>query len=155
MKSLKASSPIIVTGKLSIWLGIITDADKPIYFSIFILALQQFDGNIIGPKILGESTGISSFWVIFSITLFGGLWGVPGMIVGVPLFAVFYAILKTIITTKLSQKALPATTDDYINVDYINEENKEFIELKTEDVKNIELKQKKERSKKNKSKTKN
>ena len=128
---------------------------KSVYFSIFILALQQFDGNIIGPKILGESTGISSFWVIFSITLFGGLWGVPGMIVGVPLFAVFYAILKTIITTKLSQKALPATTDDYINVDYINEENKEFIELKTEDVKNIELKQKKERSKKNKSKTKN
>ena len=75
---------------------------KSLYFAIFILALQQFDGNILGPKILGEYTGISSFWVIFSITLFGGLWGFTGMVIGVPVFAVFYSILKTALVTKHS-----------------------------------------------------
>lgn len=113
-----------------------------LYFAIFILALQQFDGNILGPAILGESTGISSFWVIFSITLFGGLWGVTGMIVGVPLFAVFYAIIKTILTTKLSKKELPTETCKYVSVDYINTETNEFIDLLPESVKAKELKEK-------------
>ena len=62
-----------------------------LYFIIFIFVLQQFDGNILGPKILGDSTGLGSFWVIFSITLFGGLFGIIGMVIGVPVFAVFYA----------------------------------------------------------------
>lgn len=115
---------------------------QSVYFAIFILALQQFDGNILGPKILGESTGISSFWVIFSITLFGGLWGVTGMIVGVPLFAVFYAIIKTILETKLTKKELPKDTDEYIKLDYINEENNNFIALKPESIKYAELKEK-------------
>ncbi len=115
---------------------------QSVYFALFILALQQFDGNILGPKILGESTGISSFWVIFSITLFGGLWGVTGMIVGVPLFAVFYAILKTILVTKLSKKNLPSETDKYIVVDYIQTDNNEFIQLTPELVKQAELKEK-------------
>ncbi len=113
-----------------------------LYFAIFILALQQFDGNILGPAILGESTGISSFWVIFSITLFGGLWGVTGMIVGVPLFAVFYAIIKTILTTKLSKKELPTETRKYVSVDYINAETNEFIDLLPESVKAKESKEK-------------
>ena len=105
-----------------------------IYFLIFILLLQQFDGNILGPKILGESTGISSFWVIFSITLFGGLWGVPGMIVGVPLFAVMYAIIKTALEKKLSAKELPVETDEYIKVDYIDTENENnFVPLVYDD----------------------
>ena len=55
-----------------------------LYFLIFILLLQQFDGNILGPKILGDSTGLSSFMVIVAILLFGGLMGIPGMIIGVP-----------------------------------------------------------------------
>lgn len=63
-------------------------------FLVFIVFLQQLDGNIIGPKILGNTTGLSSFWVLFSILLFGGLWGVLGMIVGVPLFAVIYDIIR-------------------------------------------------------------
>lgn len=100
-----------------------------LYFALFVLALQQFDGNILGPAILGESTGISSFWVIFSITLFGGLWGVTGMIVGVPLFAVLYAIIKTALVTKLSKKDLPISTRKYINVDYIEENTNNFIDL--------------------------
>lgn len=102
-----------------------------IWFLLFILALQQFDGNFLGPMILGESTGISGFWVIFSITFFGGIWGVPGMIIGVPLFAVIYAIIKTTLETKLIQKKLPNVTDQYIYVDYIDESNEnEFVELK-------------------------
>ena len=71
--------------------------EKPIYcvyFLIFILVLQQLDGNVIGPKILGNSTGLSSFWVLFSILLFGGLWGIAGMIIGVPLFAVIYDVIR-------------------------------------------------------------
>lgn len=87
-----------------------------VYFAIFILVLQQFDGNIIGPWILGDSTGLSGFWVIFSITFFGGLWGVPGMIVGVPLFAVFYAAIKSIVETKLRKKQLPMETEEYVYV---------------------------------------
>lgn len=102
-----------------------------IWFLLFILALQQFDGNILGPMILGESTGISGFWVIFSITFFGGIWGVPGMIIGVPLFAVIYAIIKTALETKLTKKKLPMVTDQYIYVDYIDESKEnEFVDLK-------------------------
>ena len=69
---------------------------KALWFVLFVLVLQQADGNIIGPKILGNTTGLSSFWVLFAILLFGGLWGFAGMIVGVPLFAV---ICSTPITT--------------------------------------------------------
>lgn len=102
-----------------------------IWFLLFILALQQFDGNFLGPMILGESTGISGFWVIFSITFFGGIWGVPGMIIGVPLFAVVYAIIKTTLETKLTKKNLSMVTDDYIYVDYIDSQNdNEFVDLK-------------------------
>lgn len=65
-----------------------------LYFLIFIVVLQQLDGNVIGPKILGNTTGLSSFWVLFAILLFGGLWGIVGMVIGVPLFAVIYDIIR-------------------------------------------------------------
>ena len=67
---------------------------KALWFVRFVLVVQQVDGNIIGPKILGNTTGLSSFWVLFAILLFGGLWGFVGMIIGVPLFAVIYDVLK-------------------------------------------------------------
>ena len=70
---------------------------KALWFVLFVLVLQQVDGNIIGPKILGNTTGLSSFWVLFAILLFGGLWGFVGMIVGVPLFAVIYDIIKKLV----------------------------------------------------------
>ena len=70
---------------------------KALWFILFVLVLQQLDGNIIGPKILGNTTGLSSFWVLFSILLFGGLWGFVGMIVGVPLFAVIYDVIKKLV----------------------------------------------------------
>ena len=95
---------------------------------IFVLALKQFDGNILGPKILGDSTGVSGLWVIVSITFFGGIWGVPGMIIGVPLFAVLYAAVKTIIESKLEKIGLEKETDHYYNLDYIDEENNSYIQ---------------------------
>lgn len=91
-----------------------------IYFVIFVFLLQQLDGNVIGPKILGESTGLSGFWVIFSITIFGGLWGVPGMIIGVPVFAVIYAMTKRYTERKLKKKGLPIESDKYLNVKKID-----------------------------------
>ena len=84
-----------------------------LYFLIFILVLQQFDGNILGPKILGDSTGLPSFWVLFSILLFGGLFGFVGMIIAVPVFAVFYRLISEYICGMLRRKKLSARTDDY------------------------------------------
>lgn len=100
---------------------------KCIYFILFILVLQQVDGNFIGPKILGQSTGLSGFWVIFSITIFGGIMGVPGMIIGVPFFAVLYAMFKRLTNKLLLKKGLPSETSKYMNVDYIQEDNVTFV----------------------------
>lgn len=93
-----------------------------VYFLLFILILQQFDGNILGPKILGSSTGLTGFWVISSITLFGGLFGILGMIIGVPIFAVIYAAIRSLVNTSLQKKNLPYETKKYENLDYIDEE---------------------------------
>lgn len=73
---------------------------------LFVLVLQQVDGNIIGPKILGNTTGLSSFWVLFAILLFGGLWGFVGMIIGVPLFAVIYDVIKSWCSRPESQQQI-------------------------------------------------
>lgn len=86
---------------------------KCLYFVIFIIVLQQFDGNILGPYILGDSTGISSFWVIVAILVGGGLWGVWGMFVGVPLFACIYSALRKFTGYLLSQKGLPQDSKSY------------------------------------------
>jgi len=109
----------------SIILIFIVDPVHPlncVYFAIFILILQQFDGNFLGPKILGDSTGLTGFWVIFSITLFGGLWGVFGMIVGVPIFAVIYAAIRSMVDASLRKKKLPTESGKYINVCQVNDE---------------------------------
>ena len=91
---------------------------KAVLFVIFIVVLQQIDGNIIGPKILGDSTGLPGIWVIFSITVFGGLFGVFGMVIGVPVFSIIYAAIKTNIESKLKNKNMPTETDFYIKSDY-------------------------------------
>lgn len=92
---------------------------KCLYFIPFILVLQQLDGNVIGPKILGESTGLSSFWVIFSITIFGGVLGVPGMIIGVPFFAVIYAGVRHVVEKNLKKRGLPTASKLYLNVEKV------------------------------------
>ena len=79
---------------------------KCVYFIIFILILQQFDGNILGPKILGNTTHLSSFWVLFAILLFGGLFGIVGMVIGVPVFAFFYQLAREWILGRLKKQQL-------------------------------------------------
>lgn len=91
-----------------------------VYFVIFIFLLQQFDGNVLGPKILGDSTGLSGLWVITSITLFGGLFGIFGMIIGVPIFAVLYSAIKRIVNYNLNKRKLPTETSLYLNVGSID-----------------------------------
>lgn len=99
---------------------------KGVYFILFIIILQQIDGNIIGPKILGNSTGLSAFWVVFSILLGGGLFGFPGMILGVPVFAVIYYIISNYINRRLADKELPTDSYSYCSVTHLNYETAEF-----------------------------
>lgn len=98
----------------------LADPVKGIYFLIFILLLQQFDGNILGPKILGNSTGLSAFWVIVSILLGGGLFGIVGMLFGVPTFAVIYYIVKLLLDNRLEKKKLPTLSEDYNEESYVD-----------------------------------
>ena len=105
----------------SILLILIESPIKAVWFSLFVLGLQQLDGNIIGPKILGNHTGVSSFWVLFSILLFGGLWGLVGMIVAVPLFAVLYDLLKRLVRIGLAKNGCIDVLKRY-NEDYHKDE---------------------------------
>lgn len=98
---------------------LLADPKMGVYFIIFILALQQFDGNVLGPKILGNSTGLSAFWVVFSILIAGGLFGVPGMILGVPAFAVIYYIVDMLIDYRLEKRKLPTQTSAYDEYSYV------------------------------------
>lgn len=84
-----------------------------LYFIIFIFVLQQLDGNVIGPKILGNTTGVSSFWVLFAILLFGGMWGVVGMVIGVPLFVVIYDIIRKLVYRGLRKHKRESMITDY------------------------------------------
>lgn len=97
---------------------IVIDPIKCLTFILIIIVVQQLDGNVIGPKILGDTTGLSSFWVIFAITIFGSMMGIFGMFVGVPIFAVIYAAIKTFVNDRLARKHLPVNTSYYIDDDY-------------------------------------
>ena len=101
-----------------------------LYFVGLVLVLQQFDGNILGPKILGDSTGLSSFWVLFAILLFGGLWGFVGMIVAVPLTAVVFDLFSKFQCHFLRKKNLPQDTDDYMDLEKIDADSGRFIRQK-------------------------
>ncbi len=100
----------------------IEDPMKGVWFGLFVLALQQLDGNVIGPAILGDRTGLSSFWVLFAIILCGGLWGIAGMIICVPMFAVIYDTVKKLVRRGLQQKGQIEIWEHY-KADYPNEEN--------------------------------
>ncbi len=102
---------------------------KSIYFVIFILILQQFDGNILGPKILGDYTGLTSFMVIVAIMIGGGFFGFPGMLLGVPVFAVVHAGFWTVIGRQLKAKDLPDVEDAYVGIDKYDLDTKEAIPL--------------------------
>ncbi len=90
---------------------LVVDPIKALYFVIFIFILQQFDGNILGPKILGNATGVSGFWVVISILVFSAFFGVAGMIIGVPSFAVISMLISGKITSSLNKKGIDSDTD--------------------------------------------
>ena len=104
---------------------------QALYFVIFIIILQQIDGNILGPKILGNSTGLSSFWVMFAILIFGGLFGFVGMAIGVPLFAVIYSIVSEYINHLLKKRGLSEDTNDYRGDKRLDAETREFVHAET------------------------
>ena len=98
----------------------IEDPIKGLWFALFVLALQQLDGNVIGPAILGDRTGLSSFWVLFAIILCGGLWGIAGMIICVPMFAVIYDTVKKLVRRGLHKKGQIEIWEHY-KADYPDE----------------------------------
>lgn len=100
---------------------LLADPLQGLYFIIFIIIMQQIDGNIIGPKILGNTTGISEFWVTFALLLFGGIFGFLGMIIGVPAFAVVYYAVVQFMNKKLIKKGLPVESHLYRDSDNIQE----------------------------------
>ena len=98
----------------SAFLILLVDPLKCLYFVLFVLALQQLDGNVIGPAILGDSTGISSFWVIVSILVGGGFFGVLGMFLGVPAFAALQALVKFLVDRRLQKRGMPTDAASYV-----------------------------------------
>ena len=95
------------------FLILIVEPKKAIFLLIFIIVLQQFDGNILGPKILGDSTGLPGFWVLVSLIAFGGLFGFVGMVIAVPVFALVYSFTRDYVTSRLKKKNLPLSTEYY------------------------------------------
>jgi putative membrane protein len=98
-------------------------------FAIWILVLQQVDGNIIGPKILGQTTGLPSFWVLFSILLFGGLFGIVGMIIAVPTWAIIYRTIGRLAEHFLRKKGLEPDSKNYMDLDHIDEETRKYVKM--------------------------
>ncbi|MDO4356127.1 MAG: AI-2E family transporter [Clostridia bacterium] len=88
-------------------------------FAIMVLVLQQVDGNIIGPRVLGDSLGISPFWIMVSIIVGSGLFGFAGIVLGAPVFAVIYAVIRTVVDWRLTQKGLPTDTKLYRGDDVV------------------------------------
>ena len=99
---------------------LLVDPIKCLIFVIFVILLQQLDGNVIGPKILGNSVGINGFWVMFSIIVGAGFFGFWGMLLGVPVFVVIYAAINGCVTRKLKRSDLPWEIADYKDIDYID-----------------------------------
>ena len=111
---------------------LLSEPDRTLTFVIFIILLQQFDGNILGPKILGNSLGLSPFWIMFAIFLGGGMFNFVGMIAFVPLFAVLYAFVRDSVNQRLSQKHLPVSSDAYMAPGMVS---RELLKQKTPEVK--------------------
>lgn len=123
----------------------LTDPIKGLYFILFILLLQQFDGNILGPKILGNSTGLSAFWVIVSILLGGGLFGFVGMVMGVPTFALIYYIVQMIMNSRLERKKLPTASEQYDPLSFVDNEGTYYhSEVCDRTCKNLDTERRKE-----------
>lgn len=92
---------------------LLVDPSKVIWFALFVLILQQCDGNVIKPFLFGETMGLPAIWVLVSIIVGGGLFGIPGMLLGAPVFAVIYLLFAEFVSGKLKKKNLPAETEKY------------------------------------------
>lgn len=108
---------------------LLVDPKMCMWFIIFIIVLQQIDGNIIGPKILGTSIGINGFWVLFSIIFFGGLFGFWGMLLGVPVFVIIYTGVEMLVNRKLEKENIPTDPAAFVDLDYIDPETGELIKV--------------------------
>lgn len=105
---------------------LLVDPIYALWFLIMIIAIQTFDGYVLGPWILGDSTGLSSFWVIFAIIVGGGLFGVPGMLISVPTFGVIYFLIERAFNKKLEKRGLPTETLVYTTVTSVDTDTMEF-----------------------------
>ena len=110
----------------SAFIVFVADPPKVIWFGLLILLIQQVDGNLIAPKILGNSTGLDPIWVIVAITFMGGFFGVVGMVIGVPSFAIIYMLIKKIVEARLAKKALPTETEYYFKKDIFDIETNQL-----------------------------
>lgn len=108
---------------------LLVDPKMCLWFIIFIIVLQQIDGNIIGPKILGTSIGINGFWVLFSIIFFGGLFGFWGMLLGVPAFVIIYTGVEMLVNRKLEKENIPTDPAEFVDLDYIDPETGELVKV--------------------------
>lgn len=113
----------------SAFIILLVDPMKCLIFLVFILILQQFDGNILGPKILGSSTGVNGFWIMFAIIIGGGFFGFMGMLLGVPVFVVIYSGVKNLTRRKLRRSGLPEDYESYENLHHIDPKTGEHIEM--------------------------
>ena len=103
------------------------DPIQAVYFALMILVIQQLDGNVIGPKILGGTVGLPSFWIMFAIIIGGGLFGFIGMVLGVPVFAIIYYYFSRHIVAKLDEKNMPSNTEAYQNFDKYNIDKEDIL----------------------------
>ena len=113
----------------STFLILLVNPLQALYFAVFVLFLQQLDGNVIGPRILGDTIGISGFWVLVSITVAGGLFGFGGMVLGVPVFAVAYTLISDFVAYKLKNKEKPVDTTAYKTIQKVED----LTDTKTEE----------------------
>ena len=90
-------------------------------FVIFVIVLQQLDGNVIGPKILGNTVGISGFWVLASITIAASIFGFAGMLLGVPVFALIYVLISDGVNARLRKKQHSTVTEDYRDIQTVED----------------------------------
>ena len=94
---------------------LIVNPVSALWFTVFVLVLQQLDGNVIGPHILGDSVGVSALSIMIAIVIGSGLFGFAGMVVSVPVYALLYAFVRTIVYTRLKRRGLPTETEDYVH----------------------------------------
>lgn len=114
----------IIGGAPSALLILLVNPLQAFYFIIFIICLQQLDGNVIGPKILGNTVGISGFWVLISITVAASLFGFAGMLLGVPVFAVIYLLISDAVNLALKRKGRTTATTSYGSIQAVEDLDK-------------------------------